>query len=164
MQGSAEQSVVVIVPLAPDDRQGWDSLARGYKAFYETVHTEAEYDHAWHRLVTGDGIHGLGAHLDGKLVGITHFLYHPSVWSSEACYLQDLFVDQRVRGKGLARALIDAVASASRKRGAARLYWTTRHDNATARALYDKVAQHRGFIRYDYQLVGESAPAPSAPR
>jgi hypothetical protein len=36
--------------------------------------------------------------------------------------------------------------------GAARYYWQTKQDNARARALYDKLARFRGFIRYDYSL------------
>jgi GNAT superfamily N-acetyltransferase len=57
-----------------------------------------------------------------------------------------------VRGRGVARALIDAVADAARKQGASRYYWQTKQDNARARLLYDKVAVFRGFIRYDYPL------------
>jgi ribosomal protein S18 acetylase RimI-like enzyme len=69
------------------------------------------------------------------------------VWSGQACYLQDLFVDADVRGRGAARALIEGVAGAARQRGADRLYWTPQEDNVRARALYDKVARFNGFIR-----------------
>ena len=37
-------------------------------------------------------------------------------------------------------------------RGCARLCWTTKEDNATARRLYDRIARFNGFIRYDYPL------------
>jgi GNAT superfamily N-acetyltransferase len=53
----------------------------------------------------------------------------------------------------VARALIERVADVARERGCARLYWTTKQDNAVARVLYDKVARFSGFIRYDYSLV-----------
>ena len=45
-----------------------------------------------------------------------------------------------------------AMAAAARERGCSRLYWTTQETNATARRLYDRVAQFRGFIRYEYPL------------
>lgn len=141
-----------IVPLRPSHRARWDILARAYKDFYETVLSDAEYDRAWHRLLAGDGIHGLGAEIDGRLVGLAHYLFHKSVWAETVCYLQDLFVEPEARGRGAARALIEAVAVDARERGAARYYWQTRESNATARALYDRVAKYHGFIRYEYPL------------
>lgn len=142
----------MIRALAPADRAEWEVLARGYKDFYETDVPDAGYDHTWRRLLAGVEVHGLGAWLDGRLVGIAHFLFHGTVWSGEACYLQDLFVAADARGRGRARALIDRVAVEARARGCERLYWTTKQDNAVARALYDKVATFRGFIRYDHPL------------
>jgi GNAT superfamily N-acetyltransferase len=144
--------MVIITPLDDPDRPAWQRLAKGYNDFYETVLEDADYDRAWRRLREDREIHGLGARLDGRLVGIAHFLFHANVWRREVCYLQDLFVDEAVRGQGAARALIEAVADAARRRGAARFYWQTKHDNARARALYDKLARFGGFIRYDYPL------------
>lgn len=113
---------------------------------------DAEYARAWRRLLANDRVWGLGAHLDGRLVGITHYLFHTVTWNDQVCYLQDLFVDPAARGRGVARALIEAVAGAARKRGAEKLYWLTQTHNASARALYDKVARYNDFIRYDYPL------------
>jgi len=143
--------VIDVRPLGPEDRAAWEVLARGYKDFYETDVPDAGYEETWQRLLRAAGVHGVAAWLDGRLVGIAHYLFHATVWSADHCYLQDLFVDEAVRGRGAARALIDRVASEARERGAARLYWMTKQDNATARALYDKVAVFNGFIRYDHQ-------------
>jgi GNAT superfamily N-acetyltransferase len=141
-----------ISPLSPDDRAAWEVLARGYKAFYETAASDAEYDTAWRRLIANDGIAGLGARVDGELVGIAHFLFHTTIWAPKACYLQDLFTAPAARGKGVGRALIEAVAAEARKQGAARYYWLTQEHNTTARALYDKVAMYNGFLRYEFAL------------
>ena len=141
-----------VAPLRPEDRAGWQPLAEGYKRFYRTEVTAAEYDECWRRLLAGDGVHGLGGFVDGRLVGITHYLFHTSAWAREVCYLQDLFVAESARGQGVAAALIDAVAQAAREHQAARLYWLTQDTNTRARALYDRVAQHKGFIRYDHSL------------
>ena len=141
-----------IAALAAADHPRWLVLVRAYKAFYNNPASEQQYAQVWKRLLGNDRIWGLGAHLDGKLVGITHFLFHTSAWNDEVCYLQDLFVDPQARGRGVARALIEAVAYASRERGAEKLYWLTQTHNATARALYDKVARYNDFIRYDYPL------------
>lgn len=144
--------MIEVRPLTAEDRAGWEVLARGYKAFYETVVPDAGYEKTWQRLMAGPELHAVGAWLDDRLVGIAHYLFHATFWSADYCYLQDLFVDSSVRGRGAARALIERVASEARARGAARLYWTTKEDNAVARALYDKVAQYNGFIRYDHAL------------
>jgi GNAT superfamily N-acetyltransferase len=56
----------------------------------------------------------------------------------KAVILQDLFVDEAVRGRGAARALIERVAAAAREHGAISYYWHTQEGNATARALYGK--------------------------
>lgn len=144
--------MIRIAPLAPGDRKAWDALARGYKAFYNDPLPDEDYERTWTLLMAGDSVHGLGAQLDGRLVGIAHYLFHPHAWRGEVCYLQDLFTAPDVRGKGVARALIDAVADAARTRGASAFYWLTKEDNKTARVLYDKVARFKGFLRYDYPL------------
>jgi GNAT superfamily N-acetyltransferase len=143
---------VRVAALAATDHARWLELARGYKSFYKTPVSDAEYQRAWKRLLANDGVWGLGAHHDGRLVGITHYLFHSSTWNEEVCYLQDLFIDPALRRRGIARALIEAVAKAALARGAERLYWLTQEHNAAARALYDQVAKYNHFIRYDYPL------------
>ena len=144
--------MIEVDPLRPGDRAAWEVLARGYKAFYRDPMPDDAYEATWRRLTDGTELRGLGARLDGQLVGIAHYLFHPAFWSGDACYLEDLFVDEAVRGRGVARALIERVAGAARDRGATRFYWHTQEDNATARVLYDKVARFTGFIRYVYPL------------
>jgi GNAT superfamily N-acetyltransferase len=110
------------------------------------------YEQTWRRLAAGTELLGLGARLDGRLAGLAHYFFHSAFWSGEACYLQDLFVDETLRGQGAGRALIEAVAAAARERGADRFYWHTQESNARARLLYDQVARFTGFIRYGYPL------------
>lgn len=142
-----------ISPLRPNDRAGWLPLAVGYNAFYERVLPDADYDRAFGRLMKAEELHGLAARLDGRVVGIAHYLFHASVWFDDVCYLADLFVDEAVRGQGAARGLIEAVAAAARAHGCPRYYWLTQTNNVRARGLYDKVARHVGFIRYDFPMA-----------
>ncbi len=144
--------MVEITALRAADRPAWEVLARAYKTFYQTVLPDARYEETWQRLLRDDDLHGLAARLDGRLVGIAHYLFHGNAWMADICYLQDLFVDEAARGRGVARALILEVADAARARGAPRLYWQTKEDNARARRLYDTLARRNGFIRYDYTL------------
>ena len=144
--------MIEIAPLTLTDCAEWEALARGYKAFYRDEIPDKDYERTW-RLILADGsVHGLGARLDGTLAGIAHYLFHPHTWRGQVCYLQDLFTAEEARGKGVATALIDAVAEAARAQGAAAFYWLTKENNLPARALYDRIARFKGFLRYDYPL------------
>jgi GNAT superfamily N-acetyltransferase len=145
-------SAVEIDGLAPPDRSQWESLFRGYIAFYRRTLSDEMYDRAWRELQAGERMHALGARIDGSLVGIAHFFMHPSTSAADVCYLQDLFTAPDSRGRGVATALIAAVGEWARERGASRLYWSTHESNATARRVYDRVAANRGFIRYELDL------------
>ena len=146
-------AVIEVGPLETGDRAAWERLARDYKAFYRDPMPSEAYEVTWLRLRDGTELHGLGARIDGQLIGIAHYFFHPTFWSGEACYLDDLFVDEAVRGRGAARALIERVAQAARDRGATRYYWHTQDDNSRARVLYDRVARFNGSIRYQYPLL-----------
>ena len=150
--------MLTITPLAPADRAEWERLFRGYIGFYERDEPQAMYDAAWAAFMAGDRLHALGARRDGALVGITHFFVHPSTSGPDVCYLQDLFTAPEARGQGAARALIDAVADWAREHGCGRVYWHTQASNTTARHLYDKVAENRGFIHYVIDLAGPQQP------
>ncbi len=142
-----------ITPFRPEDLPRWTALWRDYLTFYGKTLPDETYQDTWARLLHGTALHGLAARRDGQLVGITHFLFHGTAWAAApVCYLQDLFVDEAARGAGVATALIEAVAERARAQAAVRLYWSTQADNATARSVYDRVARHNGFIRYDYAL------------
>ena len=147
---------VTIAKLGLPDRSAWEVLACEYNAFYQSEKSPEEYDLAWTRLVSNDGVHGLGASVNGRLVGIAHFLFHTSTWASTVCYLQDLYTSPSERGMGVARALISAVAEQAKAADATRFYWLTRENNAVARVLYERVAKHNGFIRYEYPLKSDA--------
>jgi GNAT superfamily N-acetyltransferase len=139
--------------LEPEDRPAWEELFAGYQAFYgRSFWPGRNYERTWHRIQAADRIHARGARLDGRLVGIAHFLTHPSTTSADVCFLQDLFTAPDARGRGVARALIADIEDWARAQGCARLYWHTHETNETARRLYDQVAENRGFIQYVMQL------------
>ena len=123
------------------DKEQWLTLFRAYIVFYESELTDEQYELTWQRIHSDFNMYGLLAEIDGEIVGLAHYLFRPSTWAvNNFCYLEDLFVDPSVRGKGVGRALITALEDVATKAGAERLYWTTAPDNATARRLYDSVA------------------------
>ena len=144
--------MISISKLEPSDRGTWEALFRDYMTFYQRVEPPEMYERAWREFQADTRLHALGAKLDGRLVGITHFFIHPNTSGPDVCYLQDLFTAVDVRGKGVARALIAAVVDWARDHDCCRVYWLTHTSNTTARYLYDKVAENRGFIRYQIEL------------
>jgi GNAT superfamily N-acetyltransferase len=142
--------------LKPENREAWQPLAEGYKAFYKTSTSAEDYDHAWAKLMSGSEVFGLGASVNGCMVGIAHYLFHSSTWAPKVCYLQDLYTSEEARGNGVARALIQEIAARACHAGATRYYWLTQENNAVARVLYEKVAKYNGFIRYDFALRSDA--------
>lgn len=142
---------VQIRPLQKSDEAEWRRLWTGYLDFYETKVPEEVYQTTFARLNSSEEneYSGLIAEADGKPVGLTHYLFHRHNWSiANVCYLQDLYADPEVRGKGIGRALIEAVHAEARKAGAHSVYWLTNQSNDTARQLYDRIAKVTPFIKY----------------
>lgn len=138
-----------IRPLTVQDEAAWRPLWRGYLEFYRSTLTEAETADAWRRLLEGDPQFGLAAFDDGEMLGFVHCLVHATTWSVKGyCYLEDLFAAPEARGRGLGRALIEAVYKVADERGCDRVYWHTQESNATARVLYDRLASLSEFVQY----------------
>lgn len=157
-------AAISIRPVTAADYDGWKPLWDGYSAFYgrvgATALAPAVTATTWarfldpaqpvHALVAERGAHGDGG---GELVGLAHYLFHPATAQiAPSCYLSDLFTAEAVRGQGIGRLLIEAVYAAATAAGAARVYWQTHESNATARRLYDTLAENSGFLVYRKML------------
>ena len=169
---------VQIRAVRPTDQAAWQPLWDGYNAFYGRAGATALPQHitdaTWSRFFdTSEPVFGLVAERvangqpagsghtagdgqtarSGQLVGLVHYLYHRSTTRFElTCYLQDLFTAPSERGTGVGRALIQGVYAQAKAAGIQRVYWQTHQTNAAGRLLYDKVAQHMGFIVYSHDV------------
>lgn len=142
---------VSIRPIRPDDFDDWCRLWTGYLAYYETELPQETKRIAFDRLQDDDiKMHGYLALINGHPVGLAHYIFHDHMWRPEGiCYLQDLFAEPDTRGRGVGRALINAVYSAADAAKVPHVYWLTQDFNVTARRLYDSIGQVTPFIRYD---------------
>ena len=144
----------IVRPLRAGDREQWQPLWDGYNLFYERPDLPAEItETSWgHFLDPAEPMFAAVAELDGRIVGLVHYLYHRNTAMIEdACYLQDLFTAPDARGMGVGRALIEYVYAEAAKAGSRRVYWQTAEDNP-ARKLYDQVAELTPFRRYVKEL------------
>ena len=149
---------LLVRPVERADYAGWRPLWDGYNHFYgrqgPTALPERITEATWERFLSREEqVHAIVAVQDGLLIGLVHFLFHRSTTRlTDVCYLQDLFTAEGSRGRGVGRQLIQAVYDAARAAGSSRVYWQTKATNASGRALYDKVAEHQGFIVYSHDL------------
>jgi GNAT superfamily N-acetyltransferase len=146
---------IVVRPLESADRDDWMPLWLSYQTFYRVSLSNEVTDHLWSQISKPGGkVRGLGADVDGNLVGIVHFLFHPSTWSMTGyCYLEDLFTAPDSRIKGIGRALISAVVEEARAVGTDKVYWQTHETNAVAQVLYNRVANRSGFVVYEVPIA-----------
>lgn len=142
---------VSIRAIAPADEAVWRELWTGYLEFYESRVSEEVYASTFARFFDEGRYEPncMLAEIDGKVVGLVHYLLHRHCWKIEdACYLQDLFTTPGARGSGAGRALITGVYAEADRLNAPQVYWTTQTFNQTARKLYDDVGQLTPFIKY----------------
>ena len=139
-----------IRPVRQTDYAQWLSLWRGYQAFYNTNINESVTTCTWSRFLDpAEPVHCAVAELDAGLIGIVHYIEHRSCWTEgNYLYLQDLFVDQGARGKGVGQSLIDYVYAKAGELKAARVWWLTHESNDQAMRLYDQIAEKSGFVQY----------------
>lgn len=138
----------------PADFEQWLPLWEGYNTFYERSVPAEVTRMTWSRFFDAyEPMHAIVAERDGKLLGLVHYLFHRNTaMLGPTCYLQDLFTVATTRGQGIGRALIEAVYERAQAAGSPRVYWMTQESNATARRLYDQVAEYSGFIQYRRQF------------
>lgn len=142
---------VEIRSLRAEDETVWRRLWKDYLAFYKTELPEEIYATTFARLTGNEAgdYRGLVALVDDRPVGLAHYLFHRSCWHIDnICYLQDLYADPEIRGSGVGRALIEEVYVRARAEGSKEVYWMTQEFNATARRLYDRIAEKTPFIIY----------------
>jgi GNAT superfamily N-acetyltransferase len=149
---------IIVRPPTNEDFDQWLPLWKGYNAFYgRSGPTELPVEVTnmlWSRIFDAyEPVNALVAELNGKIVGLVHYVFHRVTNNIEAtCYLEDLFSDENVRGQGVGRALIEEVYKRAKLANAPQVYWLTHETNTTARKLYDNIAVDSGFVVYQKRL------------
>ncbi|MFY7842105.1 MAG: GNAT family N-acetyltransferase [Actinomycetes bacterium] len=141
--------------LKETDKDRWLELWAGYLEFYKSNLSPEQTEFTWKRLINNEQkMYGFVAENESGVIGFTHCLFRPSTWTeTDYCYLEDLFVDPSIRGKGVGRALMNRVIELAKAKNSKRVYWTTQEFNKTARVLYDSITSVSEFVQYRLPLI-----------
>ncbi len=145
---------VEIAPIAVGEFERLLPLIAAYQRFYEVEEIDEGRNRAFFRRFLAPSEDGLllGARHDGRLVGYACLYWHfSSLEACESVLMNDLFVEESARGRGVGRALIEATADVARERGVPFVEWSTAPDNHTAQRLYDSTGTQRSEW-FSYEL------------
>ena len=149
---------LTIRAIEEKDKDQWLKLWAGYLEFYKSTISPEQTELTWKRLINNElKMFGFVAESEEGVIGFTHCLFRPSTWTeTDYCYLEDLFVDPNIRGKGVGRALMNRVFDFAKEKDSKRVYWTTQEFNKTARILYDSITPVSEFVQYRLPITDEN--------
>ena len=149
---------LTIRAIEEKDKSQWLKLWAGYLEFYKSTISPEQTELTWKRLINNElKMFGFVAENEEGVIGFTHCLFRPSTWTeTDYCYLEDLFVDPNIRGKGVGRALMNRVFDFAKEKDSKRVYWTTQEFNKTARILYDSITPVSEFVQYRLPITDEN--------
>lgn len=136
-------------------------------AITEMIHALADFEHAADQCTVTETqisaalfgeaptVQGHVADVDGQVAAMALWFLNFSTWDGVAgVYLEDLFVRKGFRRRGLARALLAALADECHQRGYTRLSWAVLNWNTDAIALYDGIGGEPQREWTTYRLSG----------
>lgn len=147
---------IEIAPITVEEFEELLPLIAAYQRFYEVEEIDEGRNRSFFRRFLAPSEDGLllGARQEGRLVGYACLYWHfSSTQAVETVLMNDLYVSEEVRGKGVGRALIEATTEVARERGAAAVEWSTAPDNRTAQRLYDSTGAERSeWVSYELRV------------
>ena len=97
------------------------------------------------------------AELEGQVAGLALWFMTYSTWTGRpSLYLEDLFVDEEARGRGVARALMQRLAQEAKARDCARMDWAVLDWNVDAMAFYKTLGARRQTGWEPWRLHGDA--------
>ena len=151
--------LVEVRPIEAGEIEELLPLVAGYQTFY-LAEPDPERNRAFFSRFVHPSPEGLllGAWVEGRLVGFaTLYWFFSSTRAADSVLMNDLYVQEDVRGMGVGRALIAIALDQARQRGASHLEWLTAPDNVRAQRLYDSVPGATRSTWYAYEIDADSS-------
>lgn len=141
------------------------------------IHELAEYEKLAHTCVADDG--SVGANLFGErpaaevvlaFIGeepagfALYFENYSTHLSRRGMHLEDLYVREHLRGRGIGRMLLARLASTAMERGYGRMEWSVLRWNESAIRVYDAIGAEPLSGWLTYRLSGEGLARVAAGR
>ncbi|BBX39778.1 GNAT family N-acetyltransferase [Mycobacterium simiae] len=143
----------------------------------DMIHALAEFEHAADQCTVSEKqirtalfgsspiVHAHVAEVDGAIAAMALWFVNFSTWDGVGgIYLEDLFVRNEFRRRGLARRLLATLAGECVDSGYTRLSWAVLNWNVDAITLYDGVGAQPQDEWTTYRLSGSALAELAGPR
>jgi GNAT superfamily N-acetyltransferase len=133
------------------DKDAWLGLWHLWQAHMKGAVPAHVTERAWQRAQEPDGdlLILLGFTPTGEAAGFATVSFTPFAWTgADIAYLQDLFVRESARGKGLGEALLQAVYQEADRRGASQALWMVDATDEKFQRFYERQGIRTPYLRY----------------
>jgi len=138
----ANQNPLTIRPAGPDDVDELLALIQELAVYEKAPEEAVATPELIHRALFGDHptAEAVIAEWQGEPAGFALFFHNFSTWLGKpGLYLEDLFVRETMRGKGIGKALLLHLAGTARDRGCGRMEWSVLDWNTPAIDFYESL-------------------------
>lgn len=148
---------IIIREITEADKPEWLKLWKKYLAFYASTGIPSDLpdevtNTTFSRFLDPKEPMGCLVAEDSEskeLIGIANYLWHRNTWTIEdRIYLNDLYVDEEKRCKGVGKLLIEGLYKVGDEHKTPSVYWMTQRFNHRAQLLYTKVGVRDDFVTY----------------
>lgn len=147
---------IEVRPVTDSDFFPWLEVYAKYAEFYATELTDEKALVLWSWLTSPEHEETGYLAIDGdRIVGLVHVReFARPLEGDRGLYLDDLYVLESERGKGIGHRLVQTVRSLAEERGLGVMQWITAHDNTEAQRVYDTIASRTAWVTYEIDLAG----------